>query len=203
MFPRNLEPTQVMNILEQLTEQLGGDNLKALSQQLGVEEGQASAGISAALPMLMGALAKNASSDDGAAKLSAALDKDHGSGGVMDQLSGFLSDSDNGSGAGILGHLLGGQRSGAEAGLAQISGLSQGAAGGLLENLAPVVMGFLGKQKQQQGLDASGLASILGQQSQQASSSPGMGLLSNLLDRDGDGSVVDDVAGMVGKFFKK
>ena len=63
--------------------------------------------------------------------------------------------------------------------------------------LAPMVMGALGRQKRQQGLDAGSLAGVLGAERQQMEqSNPAMGMLGSLLDRDDDGSVVDDIAKM-------
>ena len=64
-------------------------------------------------------------------------------------------------------------------------------------------MGFLGKQKAQSNVsDATGmnslLGSMLGGQPQQNQS-----LITTLLDADGDGSILDDVAGMVWEAVKR
>jgi hypothetical protein len=66
--------------------------------------------------------------------------------------------------------------------------------------LAPLVMGVLGRVRQQQGLDAGGLSNILQQETSpiDRQGSGVEGLLS-LLDADADGSVVDDIGGMLGK----
>ena len=193
-----------MSLLETLTQQLTqGENLNALGKQLGLDSGLASTAISAALPMIVGAMARNASSDEGAANLSNALDKDH-DGGILDQLGGFLGSTDNGAGASILGHVFGQKRGGIEAGLSQISGVDKNQAGSLLENLAPIVMGQLGKQKREQGLNPMDIASMLGGAAQQQQSSGGsmaMDILSNVLDQDGDGSMMDDIGGMLGGLF--
>jgi hypothetical protein len=74
----------------------------------------------------------------------------------------------------------------------------------ILMMLAPVVMGMLGRAKQQQGLDPGGLSDMLGQQSAQAQQASGMmGMLGQLLDRNHDGSAVDDIAGMIGGMFRR
>ena len=67
-------------------------------------------------------------------------------------------------------------------------------------------MGYLGKQKQSQGLDASGIVNILMGARNQASNDSGMGgmaisMLNNFLDKDGDGSALDDIGGMLGNMF--
>ena len=65
-------------------------------------------------------------------------------------------------------------------------------------------MGALGKQQAQQGLDTQSLSSFLGTEQQKAKeSSPDlMGQLSSLLDKDRDGSPLDDILGMVGRLFR-
>ena len=194
-----------MSLLDALTQQLGGNNLSALSKQLGLNESQTSSAISAALPMMIQAMNRNASSDDGAANLAGALDRDH-DGGILDNLGGFFSSPDNGAGPGILKHLFGGKRNAVEQGIGQMAGINQQQAGGLLENLAPVLMGFLGQQKRQQGLDIGGIASLIGGFSGQAqqgggNSSVAMSLLNGILDQDGDGSMLDDIGGMLGGLF--
>jgi hypothetical protein len=74
----------------------------------------------------------------------------------------------------------------------------------LLPVLAPIVMGALGRQKRQQNLDVGGLAGMLGAERQQIeASSPAAGLLGQLLDQDGDGSVADDVAKLGGGFLSR
>ena len=65
------------SLLDGLMQQLGGDTRRQLSQQLGADESTTTPAVGAALPVLVGALAKNASSTDGAAALAGALDKDH------------------------------------------------------------------------------------------------------------------------------
>lgn len=105
-------------------------------------------------------------------------------------------------GAGILRHVLGDRRGSVESGVGRVSGLDIGQVGQLLALLAPLVMGALGKVKQRQGLDANGLQALLaGERSEVERRVPtkGKGSLLDLLDRDADGSVLDDLAELAGK----
>ncbi|GAB4427989.1 MAG: DUF937 domain-containing protein [Bacteroidia bacterium] len=195
-----------MSLLDQLTSQLSGPALDALSQQLGADPGQTSSAISAALPMILGSMARNVSNPDGAQALSQALANDH-DGSILDNLQGFLGSSDNGPGAGILRHVLGANQAPVQQSISQVSGLDLSKVGPLLENLAPIVMGMLGRQQRSTGMDAGGLASVLlGERDQMQTRSVGasstLSMLNNLLDRDGDGSALDDIGGMLGKFLR-
>lgn len=190
------------SLVDSLMQQLGGDTLRGLSQQIGADESSTSSAVTAALPVLVGALAKNASSQNGAASLANALQQHDGS--ILGNLAGSLGGL-QGMGGGILGHVLGGSSNAVAAGIGQASGLNANQAGSLLATLAPIVMGALGKAQRSQGLDAGGLAAMLGNehsQLQQAGGGALSGLL-GMLDRDHDGSVVDDIGGLVGKFFTK
>ena len=194
-----------MNALtEMLTQQLSAGAISQLSSKIGADEGTTGKAVGMAVPLLISALARNSSTPEGAEALSQAVARDH-DGSILDDVKGFFGAGGSANGAGILSHVLGDQRTTAEQGLAQSSGLDPGAAGQLLETVAPLVMGALGKTQQQQGLDASGLSAFLGDQHQQAqASAPGlMGMLSGFLDSNKDGSVVDDVTRLAGKFFSR
>ena len=57
---------------------------------------------------------------------------------------------------GILGHILGGNQGNVTQQISNQSGLNMGQVAQILMFLAPIVMGYLGKQKQQNNLDAGG-----------------------------------------------
>lgn len=192
-----------MNALSQmLMTQLAGAAISQIGGKIGADSNTTSKAVAIAVPLLVSALARNSSTPAGAEALNQAVARDH-DGSILDDLGGFFSNTGAANGAGILGHVLGDQRGVAEQGLAQSTGLDPSAAGQLLETIAPLVMGALGKTQQQQGLDASGLSEYLGDQQQQAqASSPDvMGMLGNLLDSNKDGSVLDDVGRIAGKMF--
>ena len=188
------------DIMDMITSQLSGEAMKQISRQLGTNEQQSSSAIAAALPVLLGAMNKNAKTSEGASALAGALEKDH-DGSILDNLGGFLGNASQGPGAGILGHVLGGQRGKVEQYVSKTSGLNTQGSGQLLEMLAPVVMGALGKQKREQGLDAGALAGMLGNvMSNRQSQAPQQNqILGALLDSDGDGDITDDIVNLGGK----
>ncbi len=178
------------SLLKMVSQQLGGDNLRKISSQIGADENTTQNAVSAALPLLLNALSRNASSSSGADALSGALSRDH-DGSIMDNLSGFLGQTDDTSGAGILGHILGSRQGAVQNGLSKSSGMNAGSVGKLLGTLAPVLMGALGKVKQQGNMDAGSLAGYLGREREEMERSEpqAMGFIGNLLDSDGDGDV--------------
>lgn len=192
-------------MLEQLfATVLGGGAKEQISDAIGTDHGTTQNAIQAALPLLVGAAARQASTPGGAENLMGLLDQNQ-DGNVVDDLAGFLGNPQSGAGIGgnVLGMLFGQQQPQVESGLSQTTGLNVGQISSLLMMLAPIVLGFLGKLKQEQGLDASGLAGLLGQETQQMEGKgiPVMGALAGLLDQNHDGSPLDDVMRMAGGLF--
>lgn len=184
------------SLVSELMAQLQGAPLQQLAQQLGTDTAQTQEAVSAALPMMLGALGQNAAQPQGAQALLGALQRDHAGGGM--DLGGLLGSVLGGGGsagaapdgAAILGHIFGGNQQRAESGLGQATGLG-GQAGQLLTLLAPIVMAFLAQRVQAGGLDAGSLGQTLGQAREQVQQQGGLGggLLGSLLDQDGDGQV--------------
>ena len=193
-----------MNIIsDMITQRISGAVAGQLSQRLGVSESTAQTAVQLAVPVILAALARNAAKPQGAQDLHNAVANDH-DGSILDQLSSYLGNPQSANGAGILGHVLGGQRPVVENNLAQATGLDPNSAGSLLEMVAPMVMGAVGREQQQNGLDPNGLSEFLVQQQQaEAQAHPDlMGTLNSMLDSNRDGSVSDDLSRMAGGFFK-
>jgi hypothetical protein len=194
------------SILDVLSQQLDGDVVKQMSAQLGADERTVNNAITAALPMLLGGLARNSANPQGAEALSSALARDH-DGGIFDNLVGFLGSGNAGAGPNILGHIFGGKTDAMASVLGKASGLNAGSAGSLLAMLAPLVMGALGRTQRQSGLDSGGLANMLGnERSRLEQSAPGLSGLARMLDLDGDGQIMDDIgtiAGTLGSLFRR
>ena len=193
------------SLLETLTSQLGGGTLKQISQQLGTDESTTQKAVGAALPTLLTALSRNASKPGGAEALHNALAKGH-DGSVLNNLSGLIGNPQAGPGDGILRHVLGARRDQVESGLGRATGLDTTSTSKLMTMLAPMVMGGLGKEQREKHLDAGSLSSMLGREreSVQRAAPESVGMLTKLLDSDGDGDVelgdfVKRGGGMLGK----
>ena len=190
--------------LEALLGLLQGRDIGNLASQVGGNEGEAKKGVMAALPAMLAALGKNAGTEKGAEELNNALEKKH-DGSILDNLSGYLSNPDLKDGAGILNHLFGNQTSNVANAVSQSSGLDTNGSMKMLQMLAPILMGMLGQQKKENNLDAKGLGNLTSMLASNFGSEAGtsgiMETVTNLLDANKDGNVVDDIMGMVGKFF--
>ena len=190
--------------LEALLGLLQGQDLGQLAEQVGGNEGQVKNGVMAALPAMLTALSKNTGTEKGAQELNNALEKKH-DGSILDNLSGYLSNPDLKDGAGILNHLFGNQTSNVANAVSQSSGLDSNGSMKMLQMLAPVLMGMLGQQKKQNNLDAEGIGNLTSMLASNFGSEAGasgiMEAVTNLLDANKDGNVMDDIMGMVGKLF--
>lgn len=193
-----------MGLLDMLQQRLGGDAVNQISNRIGADPGTTGNAIDAALPLLLSALARNAGDTNQAQSLAKAVSEDH-DGSILDDVPGFVGSGSEKPGAGILRHVLGGRQQAVQNGLSQATGLDAGKAGTLLMMLAPLVMGALGRAKRESSLDAGGISTLLtGEQENLKQSAPGvMGALSRFLDKDNDGSVMDDVSGLLGKAFRR
>ena len=183
------------SLVDELMAQLQGAPLQRMAQQLGASPAQTQDAVGAALPLLLGALGRNAAQPQGAMDLFGALQRNHSGGADLGGLLGSLLGGGAGGGgqqdgAAILGHIFGGNQQRTEAGLGQATGLGAHA-GQLLQMLAPIVMSFLAQRMQSGGMDAGGLGQVLGQERARVQQQGGLGggLLGSLLDQDGDGQV--------------
>nr|MDQ3321528.1 DUF937 domain-containing protein [Acidobacteriota bacterium] len=155
-----------------LGQQQGNETANQISQMIGANPTETNSAIQLALPVILNGLANNAAQPQGAESLANTLEKNQ-HGGILDNLGGFLNNSstDSSDGIGILGHIFGQKQGAVAQQISKNSGLDMGQIAQILIVLAPIVMAYLGKQKQQQSLDAGGLSNILGQKQEQIQSS--------------------------------
>ena len=188
------------SILDLLSSDLGKQLISGASAQTGQSEDKTANVLSMALPVILGAMQRNAATPAGAQSLNNALEDNRHDGSILDQLSGLLGNGADSNllndGAGILKHVLGGNQDKVEQNISKTSGVDAGSVARIIKMAAPILMSVLGSQKRKDNVGESGigdlLGSVLGKNTNHDQS-----LLTTLLDADGDGSVIDDVAGMV------
>ena len=188
-------------ILDLLSSDLGKQIVSGVAGSTGNDSAKTSSVLTMALPVLMKAMQNNASTPEGAEGLMGALSGKH-DGSILDNLGGLfgggVDEKVKQDGAGILGHILGGKQQGIEQVISQKSGLDAGSVANILKVAAPLLMGILAKQKKEQNINNSGdLTALLGGLLSGNSADNDQNFLEKMLDADGDGSVIDDVAGMV------
>ncbi|ACO45665.1 DUF937 domain-containing protein [Deinococcus deserti] len=124
-----------------------GQAQQTVSRQLGTSPHQTEAAMEAALPLLLGALTRNAQTPEGAAALSGALDRHDGR--ALD-LFGQGQVPDPQDGQKILGHLFGNQQHAAANAVSRRAGIDPQMAMQVLMMLAPLVLNYLGRLRQGQ-----------------------------------------------------
>ena len=195
-------------ILDLLNSDVGKSLVQGMSGQTGQSKSKTSNLLTMALPMLMQAMKRNANSDEGASGIMGALKKHDGSilDNVGDLFSGNNADTVSKDGGKILGHVLGNRQENIQNALSQKSGIDAGSVSQILKMASPIVMGVLGKQQRQNKVDSpGGIEGLLGGFLGNSAVDKDQNFLESILDADGDGSVIDDISGMVlgGKNSKK
>ena len=189
-------------ILDLLNSELGKTVISGVSQSTSTDEHKTNSVLTMALPVLMKAMERNAKSESGAEGLMGALQKDH-DGSILDNLGdlfrGGVDEEVKNDGSKILGHILGNKQRGVEQVIGQKAGVDSSSVANILKVAAPILMGILGKQTQQKQINSQNdlgglLGGLLGGN---AHNKKEQSFLEQILDADGDGSIVDDVAGMV------
>ena len=192
------------SILDLLNTQMGEELVKKASSKTSEDKGKVTSALGMALPLILGAMKRNTKDPKGAENLDKALQSEKHNGDVLNNLEEKDAEELTGEGSKILNHVLGSRRSGISKTIAGALNMDETSVNKILEMAAPVIMGLLGQQKRKDNVGASGLSGLLGSV-MGSNSSHDQSLVETLLDADGDGSVIDDVAGMVlgGKKGKK
>jgi hypothetical protein len=193
-----------MEVMQSVLSALDPARLDAMSRQLGATPQQTERAIEAALPLLLGQLARNSAQPQGAQQLHRALATDHAGvdlegllGAVMGGGQSPRGNDPLADGAGILQHVFGQRQQRVANSVGQFGGLNGQQGARLLSMLAPIVMAMLSRAMQNRGGTTSGLGDVLGNEQRTIERQPSAGgLLSKVLDRDGDGDV--DVSDLLG-----
>lgn len=177
-------------LMDMITQQMGSSMMQQMAQKIGGDSDGVKRAAATAVPMILAALKRNASSQQGAESLSKALNK-HADGGILGNLGSLLGGSSMQDGSKILGHVFGNKQSNMAQQLGKATGIGGQGAGDLMSMLAPMVMGALGKAKQSGNLSVGGLQDMLAQEQQsiQKRQPKQLGMIESMLDSDGDGDV--------------
>ena len=188
-------------ILDLLNSDLGKSLVSGVASQTNQPQNKTHEVLTMAMPVLMTAMKRNASSPEGAQGLLSAITDKH-DGSILSNLSGLfgggVDDNILTDGSKILGHVLGDKQSNVEKAIGAKSGIDAASVAQILKVAAPILMGMLGNQAKQQNVNSPGgldglLGGLLGGNSKKNEQS----FLESILDADGDGNIMDDVAGMV------
>ena len=170
-----------MSLLDLITGSTGNQVAEQAENKFGISKNQIIALLVVAAPLVISYLKKKSENADEAEKLNAALDKDH-NGSILNDPSQALNREQEGNS--ILDHIFGSNKTNVENQLSANTGISLDKIGPVLATLAPVIMGYIGQQKQANNVTSGGglgdlLGGILGSSSQQAQASDNP--LSNIL----------------------
>ena len=152
-----------MNLLDMVKGQLTDSVMQQLGSASGLGAGDVSKAMGAIIPTQLSAIVKHGSTPQGAEGLMGML----GNLGNLGDFAGMLGQTGGAAniakiGGSILPALFGGNLSGIVSGLASATGLGSGPLNMLMGLAGPLIMGQLGKAVTGGGLNATGLASMLG-----------------------------------------
>ena len=154
------------SLLDTLGTYITPDIIGKASSFLGESSGGTQKALTGIFPLLLGGVSNMASTQGGASKLMGLLQGGGFDGSILNNLGALLSDGTQtqnlvGTGQQLLGNLMGDKTSAVSSAVANYSGIKSSSASSLLALGAPLVMSLLGKTQATQGLNASGLASLL------------------------------------------
>ncbi len=193
-----------MSLIDLLTGNAGNQVAQDAENKFGISKNQVIALLAVAAPLVISYLRKKSQDDPNEAEaLNNALDKDH-DGSILDNPSQIESRQQEGGS--ILSHIFGGEKANVENQLSQNTGISMDKIGPILGMLAPLIMGYIGKQKQSNGVTSGGglgdlLGGILGNANQEAqgqNTNPINDILGSVL---GGGSSSADSGNPLGNIF--
>jgi hypothetical protein len=189
------------SILELLSSDMGKQLISAASAKTGQSPKKTANVLSMVLPVILEAMRKNTATQQGAQSLNNALEGSRHDGSILNQLGDLLENKSADSnlmndGAGILNHVFGENKQTVQRGISKVSGVDANSVAKIMQMAAPVIMGVLGNQKRKDNIDENGLGDLLGSVMGK-NTDHDRSLITTLLDADSDGSVIDDIAGMV------
>ena len=193
-----------MSLIDLLTGNTGNQVAEQAENKFGISKNQIIALLAVAAPLVISYLRNKSQDANEAESLNNALDKDH-DGSILDDSSQL--EARQNEGGSILSHIFGNDKATVENQLSQNTGISMDKIGPILAMLAPVIMGYIGKEKQQNNVGAGGLGDLLGgilggaqSQAQQQQSNPLNDILGSVLgggQSQSSGNPLNDILGSV------
>jgi len=193
-----------MSLIDLLTGNTGNQVAEKAETKFGISKNQIIALLAVATPLVISYLRNKSQDNKEAEALNNALEKDH-DGSILDDTSQL--EARQNEGGSILSHIFGNEKSTVENQLSQNTGISIDKIGPILAMLAPVIMGYIGKEKQQNNVGAGGLGDLLGgilggaqTQAQQQQSNPLNDILGSVLgggQSQSSGNPLNDILGSV------
>ena len=125
-----------------------GQAQQQVSNQLGTDPRQTESALEAAVPLLLGAMTRNAAQPGGLDALAAAVNQ-HDDSAILGFQQGQMPDLNEGQK--ILGHVFGGQQQAAANALSQRAGINPQMAMQILMMVAPLILSYLSNRSRAQG----------------------------------------------------
>ncbi|MGO4707614.1 DUF937 domain-containing protein [Chryseobacterium sp. 2TAF14] len=193
-----------MSLIDLLTGNTGNQVAEQAENKFGISKNQVIALLAVATPLVISYLRNKSQDNKEAEALNNALDKDH-DGSILDDTSQL--EARQSEGGSILSHIFGSEKGNVENQLSQNTGISIDKIGPILAMLAPLIMGYIGKEKQQNNVGSGGLGDLLGgilggaqTQAQQQQSNPLNDILGSVLggnQSQSSGNPLNDILGSV------
>lgn len=193
-----------MGLIDLLTGNTGTQVADQAENKFGINRNQVLALLAVAAPLIISYLRKKSEDNKEAEALNNALDKDH-DGSILNDPSQL--ETRQAEGGSILSHIFGNDKQNVENQLSQNTGISIDKIGPVLAMLAPVIMGYIGKEKQQNNVGSGGLGDLLGgilgnasNQAQSQQSSPLNDILGSVLgggNNSSSGNPLNDILGNI------
>lgn len=188
-----------MDLQKIILDSINQKTIESISNKTQTDQSSVENIIKVGLPIIIGALAKNASDKKGSSQLSEALESKH-DGSLLDSIGvlfgGEKSASDDG--LKILGHIFGSKTEATEDKLAKKLNIDANTVAKVLSFVAPIVLAAIGKEKIKSSLNADGLTDLLTKQKSN-DGNPIMDIATQFIDKNKDGQIFDDLISLFTK----
>ncbi|WP_234110367.1 DUF937 domain-containing protein [Chryseobacterium sp. R2A-55] len=197
-----------MSLIDLITGNAGNQVAADAENKFGISRNQVIALMAVAAPLVISYLRKKSQESPAEADaLNNALDKDHDGSILNNPSQAAARQTEGGS---ILEHIFGSQKADVENQLSQSTGISVDKMGPILGMLAPLIMGYIGQQKQASGVTSGGglgdlLGGILGnassqvqEQQAQGSGNPITDILGSVLGSGQQGGIGNIIGSILG-----